>query len=56
MDKKVLYQVFNSKSACQHFIHLHPYEAKLPNFKWKTCPQQILGYLSLDITHPVENF
>ncbi len=39
-------RVFNSRSGCMCGGHLFCHEPKQPNFKLKTRPKQLLGYLA----------
>jgi hypothetical protein len=45
-------QVLNSSSGCVHALLLYFFETKLPNFKLKTQPKQLLGSPPLVIALP----
>ncbi len=42
-------RVFNSRSCHLYVMHACGYRFKLPNLKLKTRPEQLSGYLTLDI-------
>jgi hypothetical protein len=42
-------RVFNFINGRVHAAHILCYRVKLPNLKLKTRPEQLLGYLLLDI-------
>jgi hypothetical protein len=42
-------QVFNFRNGYVHAVNFFCYGAKLPNFKLKTWPKQLLRYLPIDI-------
>jgi hypothetical protein len=44
--------LLNSRSSCAHAVQLWCFETKLPNLKLKTRPEQLIGYLPLDIALP----
>ncbi len=44
--------VFNLRIGCKDPVHLHCFEAKLPNLKLKTQSEQLLGSLPLDFALP----
>jgi hypothetical protein len=57
MDKRQLTgrnlgRVFNSRSGCMRAMSLCCYVAKRHNFKLKTWPNQLLGFLPLAFTFP----
>jgi hypothetical protein len=45
-------RVFNSRGGHVYAMRLSVYYSKLPNFKLKTWPKQLLGSLLLDIETP----
>ncbi len=45
-------QVFNCRSGCKHAPHLLRYEAKQPNLKLKTQPEQHSGSFLNSIAFP----
>jgi len=51
-----LCQVFNLKVAILNAVHLWCYQVKLPNFKFKTRPKQLVSSFLLDIALPDNGF
>jgi hypothetical protein len=45
-------RVFNSRGGHVYAMHSSVYYSKLPNFKLKTWPKQLLGSVLLDIELP----
>ncbi len=45
-------RVFNFRNGHVHAMHFLCYRVKLTNLKLKTQPEQLLGYLPLDIVLP----
>jgi hypothetical protein len=49
-------RVFNFRRGRLHGALVWCYRVKLPGFKLKTRPKQLLGYLPLDIVLPIKFF